>query len=58
MSECILSVEVDSEAAADALAARPVAAGAVQVTAPTRKPWTYMATFTDPDGHLWMVTAP
>ncbi len=57
-SECILSVEVESEAAADALAARAVAAGAVQVTAPTRKPWTYMATFTDPDGHLWMVTAP
>ncbi|TCC02523.1 VOC family protein [Kribbella soli] len=57
-SECILNVHVDSEAAADALAARAVAAGAVQVTAPTRKPWTYMATFTDPDGHLWMVTAP
>ncbi|WP_410792625.1 VOC family protein [Kribbella sp. C-35] len=57
-SECILNVQVDSEAAADALAARAVAAGAVQVTAPTRKPWTYMATFTDPDGHLWMVTAP
>jgi predicted lactoylglutathione lyase len=57
-SECILSLQVDSEEAADALAARAVAAGAVQVTAPTRKPWTYMATFTDPDGHLWMVTAP
>jgi uncharacterized protein len=57
-SEVILSVQVDSEEAADALAAKAVAAGAVQVTAPTRKPWTYMATFTDPDGHLWMVTAP
>ena len=57
-SECILSVEVDSEEAVNALAAKAVAAGAAQVTAPTRKPWTYMATFTDPDGHLWMVTAP
>ncbi|MGW6199115.1 VOC family protein [Kribbella sp. NPDC055110] len=57
-SECILTVQVDSEEAADELAAKAVAAGAVQVTAPTRKPWTYMATFTDPDGHLWMVTAP
>jgi predicted lactoylglutathione lyase len=56
-SECILSVHVDSEAAVDALAAKATAAGAVQVTAPTRKPWTYMATFTDPDGHLWMVEA-
>ena len=25
-------------------------------TAPVRKPWAYLATFTDPDGHLWMVT--
>ncbi|TDO56064.1 hypothetical protein EV651_11389 [Kribbella sp. VKM Ac-2571] len=57
----IISLPIEDrqrEAAADALAARAVAAGAVQVTPPTRKPWTYMATFTDPDGHLWMVTAP
>lgn len=54
-SECILSLHVDTEAAVDAMAAKAVAAGAVQVTAPTRKPWAYLATFTDPDGHLWMV---
>ncbi|GAA1573642.1 hypothetical protein GCM10009804_32880 [Kribbella hippodromi] len=54
-SECILSLHVDSTDAVDALAAKAVAAGAVQVTAPTRKPWAYLATFTDPDGHLWMV---
>ncbi|MFF0342430.1 VOC family protein [Kribbella sp. NPDC004875] len=55
-SECILSVRADSADAVDALHAQAVAAGAVQVTAPTRKPWAYLATFTDPDGHLWMVT--
>ena len=54
-SECILSVHVDSESAVDALAAKAVAAGAELVTAPIRKPWAYIATFTDPDGHLWMV---
>jgi len=54
-SECILSVHVDTEEAVDALAARAVAAGATMVTKPTRKPWAYLATFTDPDDHLWMV---
>jgi predicted lactoylglutathione lyase len=54
-SECILSVHADTEDAVDALAAKAVAAGASVVTAPTRKPWAYLATFTDPDGHLWMV---
>ncbi|MDX2970822.1 VOC family protein [Kribbella solani] len=54
-SECILSLHVESTDAVDALVAKAVAAGAVQVTAPTRKPWAYLATFTDPDGHLWMV---
>ena len=54
-SECILSVHADSESAVDALAAKAVAAGAELVTAPIRKPWAYIATFTDPDGHLWMV---
>jgi uncharacterized protein len=55
-SECILGLRVHSEEAVDAAVARAVAAGAVQVTAPTRKPWAYLATFTDPDGHLWMVS--
>ena len=54
-SECILSVHADTESAVNALAAKAVTAGAKLVTAPTRKPWAYLATFTDPDGHLWMV---
>ena len=55
-SECILGLRVDSEEAVDATAAKAIAAGAVQVTAPTRKPWAYLTTFTDPDGHLWMAS--
>jgi predicted lactoylglutathione lyase len=54
-SECILTVHADTEEAVGALVAKAVAAGAKLVTEPTRKPWIYMATFTDPDGHLWMV---
>jgi predicted lactoylglutathione lyase len=54
-SECILSIHTESEAAVDAQVAKAVAAGAKLVTEPTRKPWAYFATFTDPDGHLWMV---
>jgi predicted lactoylglutathione lyase len=57
-SECVLTMEVDSQEAVDAAAAKAVAAGAVQVTAPAQRLWAYMTTFTDPDGHLWMVTAP
>lgn len=57
-SECILTVEVVSEEAVHAVVAKAIAAGAKQVTAPTRKPWAYLATFTDPDSHLWMVTSP
>jgi uncharacterized protein len=54
-SECFLSIHAESEAAVDAQVAKAVAAGAKVVTAPDRKPWAYLATFTDPDGHLWMV---
>jgi hypothetical protein len=54
-SECILSVHADTESAVNALVTKAVAAGAKLVTEATRKPWAYLATFTDPDGHLWMV---
>lgn len=54
-SECLLSIHAESEAAVDAQVAKAVAAGAKVVTAPVRKAWAYLATFTDPDGHLWMV---
>lgn len=31
-------------------------AGATIVTEPGQRPWGYAGAFTDPDGHLWMVT--
>ncbi|TCO44594.1 hypothetical protein EV646_110309 [Kribbella antiqua] len=54
-SECILSLPLPDEAAVDKAFARATTAGATPVTPPTRKDWGYIATLTDPDGHLWML---
>jgi len=54
-SECILSVPLESEAAVDALFTRAVTAGATPIGKPTRHPWAYLGTLTDPDGHVWML---
>ena len=54
-SECILSLHLDDVAAVDKAFARATAAGATSVGAPSRKDWGYVATLTDPDGHLWML---
>jgi uncharacterized protein len=48
VTECLLSLDVDRDEEVDAVAAR---AGA----SPERKPWGYLATFPDPDQHLWQV---
>lgn len=56
-SECVLGTTVGTDAEVDALVERAVAAGATLVTGPTAQPWGYAATFTDPDGHLWMVAS-
>ena len=56
-SECILSLSAASEAEVDAWIERARAAGARVVAGPERKPWGYIGTFADPDGHLWMVEA-
>jgi hypothetical protein len=56
-SECILGIRAADEAGVDAVVARVRAAGAVIVAGPARQPWGYEATFTDPDGHVWNVTA-
>ncbi len=52
-SECVLSVSGD----VDELIARVRAAGATIVLEPGDHGWGYAGSFTDPDGHLWMVTA-
>jgi len=54
-SECVLSFGAASEAAVDATIERARSAGARVVAEPERKPWGYIGTFADPDGHLWMV---
>ena len=41
----------------DALVARARAAGADVVVEPGAKPWGYVGTFADLDGHLWSVVA-
>lgn len=57
-SECILSIHADSESTLDSLVDKAIAAGATLVTSPARQPWeAYAATFTDPDGHVWLVEA-
>lgn len=55
-SECLLSLSADGDADVDALVERARTAGATVVQEPEGKPWGYIATFADPDGHLWMVT--
>lgn len=56
-SECVISVVADTEAAVDDLVGRARAAGAEIVAGPGRKPWGYVGTFADVDGHVWMITA-
>jgi uncharacterized protein len=59
VSECLLSIDVeDSDEEVDAVLARAVAAGATVVTGAVAKPWGYLATFADPDQHLWQVINP
>jgi predicted lactoylglutathione lyase len=56
-SECVLSLSPDTDAGVDAVIARAEQAGAQVVSAPAQQPWGYAGTFTDLDGHLWMVTS-
>lgn len=56
-SECVLSLPAATEDEVDALVARAVAAGGVLVAAPEKQPWGYTGSFTDPDGHMWLVEA-
>ncbi|MEU6075888.1 VOC family protein [Micromonospora sp. NPDC047074] len=56
-SECVVSLPVATPAEADQLVERARAAGAEIVVEPGQQPWGYTGSFTDPDGHLWMVLA-
>jgi uncharacterized protein len=54
-SECLLSLRAADDAEVDAVFARAEAAGATVVERPVTRPWGHLATFADPDGHLWQV---
>jgi predicted lactoylglutathione lyase len=53
VSECLVSLAAADEAEVDRRVARAVAAGARVVVAPDRRPWGYLGTVADLDGHLW-----
>lgn len=55
VSECILSLSLETEAEIEALINRARKAGAEIAAEPSQKPWGYSATFKDPDGHVWML---
>ncbi|WP_237077336.1 VOC family protein [Myxococcus xanthus] len=55
VSECILSLSLETEAQIDAFVAKAREAGAEIPSAPGQKPWGYSGTFKDPDGHVWML---
>ena len=56
-TECLLGITTGSDGEVDAIVERARAAGAVVTAEPAAQPWGYAATFADPDGHLWTVTA-
>jgi uncharacterized glyoxalase superfamily protein PhnB len=57
-SECVLSIAVPSHDEVRDRIERARAAGATVVGEPGLLPWgEFAGTFTDPDGHLWMVIA-
>ena len=56
-SECVLGIAAAGKAGVDAIVGRAQSAGATVATEPAPQPWGYAAAFTDPDGHVWTVTA-
>ena len=55
-SECLISLQLDTTDAVDALAGLVDSAGGAITSGPEHKDWGYSTTFTDPDGHLWEAT--
>ena len=55
---CLLTCVVSDDAGVDELASRADVNGGTLVLPPSKQPWgIYAATFTDPDGNLWMATS-
>ena len=55
VSECIVSVGVQSREDVDALVKRAKEAGAEVAGSPQEEAWGYSGAFRDPEGHVWMV---
>lgn len=55
VSECVVSLGVNTEAEVGELIENARAAGASVIAAPGQQPWGYSASFRDLDGHVWMV---
>lgn len=56
VSECVIGVGLATEADVDDLVRKAAAAGGAVVTPPGPQPWGYSGAFSDPDGHIWIVT--
>ncbi len=56
--ECLVSVQVESNAEVDDFLARATDAGGEVASAPEQQDWGYSGAFADPDGHLWQVLVP
>ena len=55
VSECIVSVGVQSRGEVDELVTKAREAGAEVADPPREEAWGYSGAFKDPDGHVWMV---
>jgi predicted lactoylglutathione lyase len=56
-SECVLGIPAGTEDEVREIVERARRAGATVASEPAPQPWGYAAAFTDPDGHVWTVTA-
>jgi predicted lactoylglutathione lyase len=56
-SECVLGISAATDAGVEQIVDRARAAGATVASEPSPQPWGYAASFTDPDGHVWLVTS-
>ena len=54
-SECVLGIAAATELEVREIVERARSAGATVAAEPAPQPWGYATTFSDPDGHLWMV---
>jgi predicted lactoylglutathione lyase len=52
-SECLISLQVETEAEVDEILGRVEGAGGGVASRPEPRSYGYTGTFTDPDGHLW-----